>query len=80
MMETRRHTMQSLFNQLGLESSDLGISKFIDNHQLNGDESLDEAEFWSTSQATFIRESWLMDADWVGVIEQLNVALRKQQH
>jgi len=69
--------MQSLFKQLGLDSSESGVKQFIDTHKLSRGEALEEAEFWTRSQAAFIRESWQMDADWVGVIEQMNVALRK---
>ncbi len=74
-MDTSKHTFHSLFVQLGLNSSNEAITDFIHSHRLKGNESLDEAEFWTPGQAEFIRESWLTDSDWVGVIEQLNIEL-----
>lgn len=70
------HTMQSLFKQLRLDSSESGVKQFIDTHKLSRDQTLEQAEFWTRSLAELVQESWQMDADRVDVIEQLNVALR----
>ncbi len=74
-LDTSEHTFRSLFMQLGLDSSNQAIAEFIHTHRLNGNESLDQAGFWTPGQASFIRECWLTDSDWVGTIEQLNEAL-----
>lgn len=70
-------TLEHLFNQLGLDSSESGIQEFIANHTLKRGEPLENAEFWTRSQSEFLRECWQMDADWVGAIEQLNIALHR---
>jgi hypothetical protein len=36
---------------------------------------LSEAPFWTISQASFLREEILNDADWAEVIDQLNARL-----
>ena len=39
------------------------------------DVRLEEAPFWTDSQAQLLREERIEDADWIVVIDQLNVAL-----
>jgi len=47
-METPIHSLTSLFDQLGLVSTDQAIETFIDEHQsLQGNIELREADFWS---------------------------------
>lgn len=70
-------TLENLFNQLGLDSSESGIRDFIASHTLKRGEPLENGEFWTRSQSDFLRECWLMDSDWVGAIEQLNIALHR---
>ncbi len=74
-MDTSDHAFRSLFVQLGLRSSNEAIADFISHHKLQGNESIDQADFWTPGQAEFFREAWLEDSDWVGVIEQLNTVL-----
>jgi hypothetical protein len=38
---------------------------------------LADAFFWSPSQAQFLRDDILDDADWAEVVDQLDVLLRK---
>ena len=76
-METTNHNIYHLFEQLGLQSNDDAIAKFIHDHKLKNHEALDQAAFWSSSQSAFLRESWINDSDWVGVIDQLNSALHR---
>ena len=38
---------------------------------------LEDAFFWSESQAQFLRDDILDDADWAEVVDQLDVLLRK---
>ena len=71
------HRFAELFTQLGLDADDKGISGFLETHApLAGDVRLEDAPFWSTSQATFLREKILDDADWAEVVDQLNASLR----
>lgn len=75
-MEGPAHNLKSLFAQLGLPSDDAGIARFIDTHgPLPESTLLPDAPFWSRSQAAFLREEILEDADWAPVIDELNVDL-----
>ena len=75
MLGEPEYTMNDLFAQLGLESSDEAIDKFIAEHQLEKDEDLVEADFWNEKQRMFLKEEWKMDAVWVETIDELNVRL-----
>ena len=76
-MEAPTHSMVSLFNQLGLESTEEGINKFIETKRhLAGRIELHEAPFWNASQASFLKEVVLDDADWVVIVNQLDASLR----
>lgn len=76
-METPIHSITSLFNQLGLDSANQAIEKFIDDHRpLARNIELHEAEFWSTSQASFLKQEKDDDADWAEIVDQLDALLR----
>jgi hypothetical protein len=76
-METPIHSIVSLFDQLGLDSSEQGINNFIDkNGLLLGNKELHKAGFWTTSQASFLKQALDEDADWVEIVNQLDVMLR----
>jgi len=76
-METPIHSLTSLFDQLGLASTDQAIETFIDDHQpLQGNIELHEADFWSASQALFLKEKKYEDADWADIVDQLDTQLR----
>jgi hypothetical protein len=76
-METPIHSLNSLFDQLGLDSTDQAIETFIDGHRpLAGNIELHEADFWSASQASFLKEERDEDADWAEIVDQLNALLR----
>lgn len=75
MLGEPEYTMNELFAQLGLESSDEAIDKFIDENKLGKDDKLIEASFWNDSQRAFLQEEWRSDAAWVEVIDELNVRL-----
>ncbi len=69
-------TMNDLFAQLGLATSDTEIELFINMHKhLPTDVLLSDAPFWSPSQSAFLQEELNKDADWAEVIDQLNVML-----
>ncbi len=75
-MDTSQHTMKTLFDQLGLASSDVAIEQFIHNNRLRPDIPLDHAAFWSAGQAQFIREALDEDSDWSEIVDQLDAQLR----
>lgn len=76
-MEKPVHQFTELFDQLGLPAELNAINHFIDIHTpLAPDITLADAPFWTASQAAFLREEILEDADWAEVIDQLNSALR----
>lgn len=77
-MEENLHSMTNLFNQLGLASEPADIEAFIEAHRpLANDLKLHEAPFWTASQAGLLREQVRDDADWVGIIDQLDSGLRQ---
>ncbi|MBZ2163379.1 DUF2789 domain-containing protein [Alteromonas stellipolaris] len=75
-MFTEQPTMSSLFEQLGLDSSDEAIDSFIETHKgLNKSQHIFQAPFWSESQAAFLKTAIEDDADWAEIIDQLNARL-----
>lgn len=76
-METPIHSLATLFDQLGLDSTDLAIDGFIKTHKpLPGNVDLYKADFWSASQASFLKQAKDEDADWAEIVDQLNAILR----
>lgn len=76
-MEQPIHTMNSLFDQLGLESSDDAIETFIDSHRpLASEIELHDADFWNPAQAAFLQQQIDRDADWAEIVDQLDALLR----
>ena len=76
-MEPGDHSLKSLFDQLGLESTEAAIQNFIDRHApLASDVELHQAGFWNVSQATFLKQAMEEDADWAEIVDQLNIMLR----
>jgi len=75
-MDTSAHTLQTLFEQLGLASSDAAIEAFLHNNHLGRDMPLDHAAFWNAGQAQFIREALDQDSDWSELVDQLDAMLR----
>jgi len=70
------HPFSELFAQLGLPDDEASIRSFIAEHSpLPDDMRLEEAPFWSPSQAQLLREERIEDADWIVTIDQLNLAL-----
>jgi len=77
-MEIFWHRFSALFAQLGLPNDVEAIKSFIDTHApLDDQVRLEDAPCWSAGQAQMLKEGMAHDADWVGVIDQLNLALRK---
>ncbi|NMP33284.1 DUF2789 domain-containing protein [Thalassotalea sp. M1531] len=76
-MDTFEHNMANLFAQLGLANSSQDIDKFIaENKGLPSNVSLAKANFWNSSQASFITQAINEDADWAEVVDILNSMLR----
>ncbi|MCX7256199.1 MAG: DUF2789 domain-containing protein [Polaromonas sp.] len=73
----QHHHFTELFAQLGLPTDNPDIGQFLSAHRpLAEGIALADAPFWSTSQAAFLREKIVEDADWAEVVDQLNAALR----
>lgn len=76
-MAPTTHHFGALFAQLGLPNDDLEIAHFLTVHASMADGyRLPDAPYWTASQAAFLRESLLQDADWAGVVDQLSKALQ----
>lgn len=77
-MEMQNHSLASLFDQLGLGSTDQDISDFIRAHApIIGTKALHEANFWNSSQAVFLKKAKEDDADWADIVDRLNIILRQ---
>lgn len=75
-MDRSAHTMNTLFEQLGLASDNSSIDQFIRTHTLFSQAiKIDEATFWTPSQAGFIKESLDSDSDWAEIVDELNIRL-----
>ena len=76
-MTETNHQFHELFEQLGLPSDAVGIGQFIASHSpLPDTVKLPDATFWTPAQAAFLRESFVQDAEWAMLVDQLNLALR----
>ena len=75
MLGEPEYSMNELFAQLGLDSSDEAIDNFIAANQLASEEKLTEARIWTDNQRMFLQEEWQKDAAWVETIDELNVRL-----
>lgn len=75
-MESRTHTMNNLFAQLGEPCDESAIARFFETHgPLPSGMLLHEAGFWNSAQAGFLREAISDDADWAEVADRLNARL-----
>lgn len=76
-MENTTHTMQDLFQQLGLPDDDAAIAQFIARQRpLAPQLRLFDAPIWSVSQAAFLRDKLREDGDWSMLIDELDARLR----
>lgn len=75
MLGEQNYTLNDLFIQLGLDSSDEAIDQFIADNQLDEDTNLKDAKVWTEKQRAFLQEEWKRDAVWVEVIDELNVRM-----
>lgn len=75
-MDTSSHTIETLFDQLGLSHSAQAIELFIGSHHLPENIPLQNAAFWSAGQAQFLQEAIDLDSDWAEIVDQLDAQLR----
>ncbi|WP_296245845.1 MULTISPECIES: DUF2789 domain-containing protein [unclassified Psychrobacter] len=78
MLGEPEYSMNELFAQLGLDSSDEAIEQFIEKNKLAKEEELTDAHIWNDNQRAFLREEWFKDAAWVETIDELNVRLHPE--
>lgn len=77
-MDMTENTLEKLFAQLGLPDDGEAIERFVAQHSpLAGEVLLCDAPFWSASQASFLRNAWKSDAEWVPMVDTLDTMLRK---
>lgn len=76
-MDTSSHTIEELFQQLGLEDSSEAIDAFITNHPLTKGMTLTDAPYWSQAQAEFLKQALKQNEDWAEVVGTFDAQLRK---
>ena len=72
-------TLETLFAQLGLDSTPGAIDAFIAAHPLSEEVKLIDAPFWSPQQAQFLKEELREDADWAMAVDELNQRLHQSR-
>ena len=74
-MDMTSNTLTSLFEQLGLPSSDQEIEQFVQTHRLAEHINIVDADFWTDGQRQFLRQSLRLDAEWSPIVDDLNALL-----
>ena len=78
-MDTTPHNLSALFDQLGLDSWEEAIQRFIDDHgELDQDTPLADAVFWTPTQRRFLQDAIACDSDWAEIVDQLDALLRRK--
>lgn len=76
-MDAFSHNLNSLFEQLGIPSTDDEIMNFLlNNNKVPSHIQIHQAKFWSPAQAEFIRTALAENSSWSGVIGSLDTLLR----
>jgi len=76
-MHTNKFTMTSLFEQLGLDSSENAIIDFMLAHSPLGTSiPLHKASVWTKTQAAFLLQAITEDSEWCALVDQLDTCLR----
>ncbi len=76
-MDTSRHSLSTLFAQLGLSGDPASIERFIAEHApLDPTIIVADAVFWAPAQASFLRQQLQADADWAELVDELSLKLR----
>lgn len=77
-MDSSIHNLNSLFAQLGLDSTNEGIDAFIHTMEpIPRNIPIYKADIWTNSQASFLKEALEDDADWAEVVDHLDSMLRQ---
>ena len=77
-MGTPVHSMNQLFDQLGLPSGSQEIDKFIEQQKPVADsKKIYEMDFFSDSQRTFLKEAKEHGGDWAELTDILDSLLRQ---
>lgn len=74
-MDTVDIRMSNLFLQLGLDATDEGIAQFIQQHHLDGNTYITDAQFWNNGQRQLLSEMLKDNAEWSVLVDQLNESL-----
>lgn len=77
MMLGMQITLEVLFQQLGLESSEAAIDQFVEKHQLTQGVMMHEADFWTEHQKQFLSSHWQKDDEWSLMVDVLNELLNQ---
>jgi hypothetical protein len=76
-MDTSKHTLATLFEQLGMDGDAASIEAFVSAHRPIPEATmLADAAFWSTGQAALLREAIAEDSDWAEPVDELDALLR----
>ncbi len=76
-MDTSLHLVKDLFLQMGLSNDNSDIDIFVhENKGIPSSTPIWEADFWTRSQAAFLKESYDEDSDWVEAVDRLDALLR----
>ena len=77
-METTNHSLNDLFEQLGLPNGAHDIEQFVAEHRpLPDGLLLADAPFWTPAQGQFLKEAVSSDADWAPIVDDLNVLMHR---
>lgn len=74
-MDTTSQTINTLFEQLGLDSSDEAIDQFVRQHRLPAEVKISDAPFWTDGQRAFIKDAYQLDNHWNPIVDDLNARL-----
>ncbi len=77
-MFDQQPTLELLFEQLGLDSSQEAIDQFIESNQLTMDIPLHHAPVWTQAQHDFLISHWKKDDEWAMVVDILNEQLHTE--
>lgn len=76
-MDTSKHTLSTLFEQLGLDSDPASIEAFVTRYSpLPAEMAIQDAPFWSEAQSHFLEEGLEEDSDWAEIIDELDAMMR----
>ncbi|MCH8532025.1 MAG: DUF2789 domain-containing protein [Saccharospirillum sp.] len=76
-MLTEQPTMTTLFDQLGLESSDDAIERFFERYHLEAEEDVSEADFLSFEQRLALARMRDEDAEWAELVDTMEQLLHR---